>query len=62
LKETDFSCSIQQKLQLNIYDFPESLEIQIIGKSFLFTTILASTKLRIPGEGKKELSGNEILN
>lgn len=24
--------------------------------------MIASTKLRIPGEGKKELSGNEILN
>jgi len=62
LKEGDFTCSIQQKLQLNIYDFPDSLEIQIFGQSYFLTSMIASTKLRVPGEGKKELSGNEILN
>lgn len=62
LKDADFSFNVQQKLQLNIYDFPENLEVQVCTKSLLFNSTIAATKLRVPGEGKKELSGNEILN
>lgn len=54
---------MKEKVQLNLFGFPESLEIEVVTTSFkLFTRVLSSTKLRIPGEGKRELSGNEIIN
>lgn len=54
---------MKEKVQLNLFGFPESLEVEVVTTSFkLFTRVLASTKLRIPGEGKRELSGNEIIN
>jgi len=42
-----------------LFGFPDRLEIQLVTT---FGRVVASSRLKIPGEGKKELSGTEVVN
>lgn len=50
-------------MQLNLFGFPEGVEVEVVTSSYkVMSRVLACTRLRLPGEGKRELSGNEIIN